>query len=758
MLQTSKTRPLPLVDDEAPTSEFVTPAEILDSFLRFVRRQFWLVLFVTALMVALGIVYVVTTPPTFTAKATMIVDTRKPQLFQQQSVYSDAVIDSAMVASEVEILKSENVALAVIKKLRLTEDLEFVGPSNGLFPAIIGFVTNRFGKTIDSPRLEFERTQQAVAYFQSHLRIAREGLTYVMDVTFRSRNPDRSAQVANAVVDAYIDDQLESKYEVTRRASAWLQQRIGELRDQVSVAERAAVEFKTKNNIVNISSGPDGRLMDEQQVEELNRQLATARAHTSDARARLDRIEAVLRADSPTATVDATVADTLGNSVITQLRSKYLDFAQHEADWSQKYGHGHLAAVNARNQMQEIRNSILDELRRIAESYKSDYEIATQREQGIQKELNQAVSQKQVTSQAQVQLRELESNARTSRTLYDNLLQHYMESVQQQSFPTSEARLITAATRPSEKSDPKTKLILAVVGMGGLILGLGIGWLRTLLDRVFRTREQVEAALEKQCVAMLPLMTRRAVSRPVENPIGRIISRNTLWSVVYSPFSRFTESIRSIKVAIDANRAMGKVIGVTSTLPNEGKSTIAASVAQVASHAGARVILVDSDLRNSTLSRTLAPGAEAGILDVISGKVILEDAVWTDATTNLTFLPGNVKGRLAHSSEILASGAIKKLFEHLSQRFDYVIVDLSPLAPLVDVRAAAHFVDYYLLVVEWGRTKKHIVERALNEARVVYENILGIVLNKTDFKALARYEGYGGYHYSKDYSRYGYTD
>src|SRR5262249_50726897 len=155
---------------------------------------------------------------------------------------------------------------------------------------------------IDSPRSDFERARQAVAYFQSHLRIAREGLTYVIDVNFRSRNPDRAAQVANAVVDAYIDDQLESKYEVTRRTSAWLQQGIRELRDRVSVAERAAVEFKTKNNIVNIGSGPDPRLMDEQQVEELNRQLAIARGHTSEARARLDRIEAVLRADSPTAT------------------------------------------------------------------------------------------------------------------------------------------------------------------------------------------------------------------------------------------------------------------------------------------------------------------------------------------------------------------------------------------------------------------------------------------------------------------------
>src|SRR5262249_48746798 len=161
---------------------------------------------------------------------------------------------------------------------------------------------------------EFELARQAIRTFQDRLTVKRVGLTYVINISFRSLSPDRAAQIANAVAEAYIVDQLEAKYQATRRASVWLQDRLRELRGQASTAERAVVEFKTKNNIVNAGNG---RLMTEQQLAELNSQLVTARTQTSEARARFDRIETVLRADSPDATVNSTVTDTLNNNVIT---------------------------------------------------------------------------------------------------------------------------------------------------------------------------------------------------------------------------------------------------------------------------------------------------------------------------------------------------------------------------------------------------------------------------------------------------------
>jgi polysaccharide biosynthesis transport protein len=229
--------------------------------------------------------------------------------------------------------------------------------------------------------------------------------------------------------------------------------------------------------------------------------------------------------------------------------------------------------------------------------------------------------------------------------------------------------------------------------------------------------------------------------------------------VTEAPLSRFTESIRAIKVAADLRRLVreGKVIGLTSSLPNEGKSTLATALAGLIGQSST-VALVDCDLRNPSLTRALAPDAQLGILHVISGEAALTDVVWTDPLARFAFVPAVVQSRLAQSSDILASDAMRKFFENLRASYEYVVVDLSPLMPVVDVRAVTHLIDSFLFVVEWGRTKIDIAEHALNTARGVHENLLGIVLNKVDMETIGRYETYRGNHYQEYNARYGYTD
>jgi polysaccharide biosynthesis transport protein len=745
----------PVVGPGFPAPELDPSIHIFNSTIGFVRRHISIMIFALLVALAIGGVYLFTSPPIFAAQARLIIDTKKGQLFQQQSIIGDIPIDAAAVESQVEVLKSENVALSVIKQLRLTEDPEFVGSGGGgLVGAVFGLASN---KVAADPPSEQELTRRAMRTLSSRLDIKRIGLSYVIEISFRSLDAGRAAQIANAVAEAYVVDQLEAKYDATRRASVWLQDRIKELRQQASGAESAVVDYKTKNNIVDAG----GKLMNEQQIGELNTQLVTARAHTSEAKARLDRIETVLRADTPDATVNSTVTDSINNQVVAKLRTQYLDLANREADWSTRYGRNHLAAINLRNQMGEIRKSILDELRRLAESYKSDFEIAKLRQEGIEKDLAAAVSQSQATNQVRVALRDLESTAETYRALHDNFLQRYTESIQQQSFPITEARLISRASRPLQKSQPQTILVLAMASIVGLIMGAGIGILRELTDRVIRTKGQVEALLDTDCIAVLP----RLKMRPLKtSPCGsgpRIIVRNQspMWAMVDSPFSRYAEEMRAIKLAVDLNgiAKSNKVIGFTSSVPNEGKSTVAGSLAQLVARSGASVILVDCDFRNPSLSRALAPGAIVGILEVLAGDASLDDAIWTEPSTKMKLLPAAIKSRLAHTNEILSSDATMKLFGELRKRYDYVIADFSPLAPIVDVRATTQLVDSYVFVIEWARTKVDTVESSLSGAKDIYKKLAGVVLNKADFKVMSRYENHGeNYYYNKHYARYGY--
>ena len=750
----------PSLDLRNRPAELPSLAETFDAFISYLLRQYWIILGTAGLCLFAGICYLMTATPSYTALATMIIDTRKFQAIQQQSPVNDVPVDSSAVESQVEILKSENVALAVIRDLKLADDPEFVGSRTGAAGAVLDFVSGLFAGR--APLSEFDRTRRAVRTFQKQLDVRRRGMTYVIEISFRSLDPERAAQIANAVADAYIVDQLDSKYQATRRASVWLQDRIQELRSQASNAERAVLDYKKANNIVTSS----GKLLDEQQLGELNTQLVQVKSQVADAKAKLDRIEAVVKAGAP----DATVADTLNNQVITKLRSQYLELANREADWSSRYGYNHLAAVNLRNQMREIQSSMMDELKRLAESYKSDYAIALQRQSEIERAVNDSVSQSQSTNQAQVTLRELQSSAQTYRSLYDNFLQRYMENVQQQSFPVSEARVITPAPRPLSKSHPQTLVVLAISMLGGLIAGLGLGVLRDLYDRVFRTADMVEAILDTDCIAIVPrvppgqIKAAVAAGRPSLPGASRAIQRGAepvLWAAIDAPFSRFSEAIRSIKVNADLNVTKpSKILGLTSALPNEGKSTLAFVFAQLVSQSGARVLLVDCDLRNPSLSRKVAATAERGILDVLSNNATLHDTVWHDPETGLAFLPGATRSRIAHSHDVLASDQMKDFIDRARGHYDYVIVDFPPLTPVVDVRTTAHFVDSFIFVVEWGKTQVQVVERALRSARAVNENLLGVVLNKADIAAMSRYSGYGGknYYYNSHYGRYGYTE
>jgi len=773
MLQISKSHRV--AEQDTSAAEFLSLAELYAAAIGFLRRQSSVIAFTTLLMLALGFIYIATTPSVYTAHAVLLIDTHKTQVFQTTSPLGDLPIDSATVDTQIEILNSENIALTVIKDLHLANDPEFVGSGGGLFARIVSFPFGLFSTRVPSSRAngpngetasERQAMERALGSFKRRLAVKRVGLTYAIQIDFQSPNPDNAAKIANAVADAYVFDSLDAKYQTTRRATTWLQDRLKELREESTIAERAVVDYKAKNNIVDTG----GRLMNEQQLAEVNSSLIQARAMTAEAKARLDRVQQILVAGDvdPAAAATATVTDTLKNDVITKLRQQYLEYDARASDWAAKYGANHLAVVNLHNQMREFRRAIFNELQRIAESYKSDYEIAKTREDSLQKSLSKIVSESQSTNEAQVTLHNLESNAQTFRALYDNFLQRYMESVQQQSFPVSESRLITRATRPVGKSSPKSFFVLVAAIGGGLILGAGIGALRDISDRVFRTTAQVGEHLHTDCISVIPLLKEGALDLPHRArteksiPGQRAITRDgsVLWAAVDAPLSRFAESMRAIKVAADIGGVVkaNKVIGITSALPNEGKSTVAMALAEIIAQGGGRVLLVDCDLRNPSLSRKLAPIAKAGLLDAVSGRS-LSELLWIERTTGLALLPAVLPARLPNSSEILASQAMKAMFETLREGYDYVIVDLSPLAPIVDVRAMTHLVDSFVFVVEWGRTKIDVAEHALSNARAVFENLLGVVLNKADMNAFGRYESYrGSYYYNRYYSRYGYTD
>ncbi|WP_035675532.1 AAA family ATPase [Bradyrhizobium liaoningense] len=744
-------------------------SELISFAIGLLRRQYLVILVTAALAAAASLIYLRVVPPTYTAQVQILLANPRPQFVQQQSILAEPAFDLNQIETQLQLLRSKAIAVEVIDQLKLADDPDF--NASGLSLQSIWQRIWSWGKTgskKDGPSGPLREPSDAIVdAFLSRLSAGRVGHSNIIDISFSSSSAVRAAEIVNAVANTYVLDQLNARFDANRRATGWLQERLQELGDQALTAQRAVDIYKAQNNIVSL----DGKPITEQQITEINNRLAAARTQTSEATAKLARYEALLASDpkksSSMVDLDAIGSDGLNSPIITALRQQYLELSRREAELTARVGRDHLAVVNIRNRIREFRVSIFDEVRRLAEVSRSEFELAKQRQDEIEKQLSKAVSQSRSINSAELTIKDLESRAKGLRSLHETFLQRYMGSAQQETFPVSESRVLFPASPPPTKSKPKTRLVLAFGIFGGLAIGIGLALLRNLMDRVFRTSSQVEAVLELPCLSMVPLLPAQKSPKPPVRPQAsddqvqqRIVSSPTAIhrTVVGMPLSRYTEAVRSIKLAIDHNPAKisSQVVGITSALPNEGKTTIAASLAQLIGHAGKRVIIVDCDLRNPSLSSILAPKAACGIIEVANGSRSLADAIWRDPTTNLAFLPAVRRGPLLHTSEILCADAISKLFDLLRNDYDYVIVDLPPLTPLVDVRATSSLIDCYILVIEWGRTKIDVVQHALHTAPNIHESLIGAVLSKTDTKAMARYDGHRSYYYhDSHYIRYG---
>ena len=767
MLQTERNPAALTVASRSEQAEDGGIGELVNFAIALLRRQYVVILIIAALALAASIVYLRVAPPTYTAQVQILLGAQsRADFVQQQSLLAASAVDGPQIETTIQILKSRAIAVAVINQLKLADDPDFTasGPLSSFL--------HRFRLGVSPP--EADPLESLIAAFQDRLDASQVNMSRVVEVSFTSSSAVRAAEIANAVANAYIADQLNAKFEANRMATSWLQERLRDLSEQALTADRAVSAYKSQNNIVS----SDGRLIGEQQIAEFNSRLIAARALVSEASAKLNRYETMLRTqsadlstigaiDAGSGAIDAAI---LNSPIINNLRQQYFELARRESDYSARFGRDHLAVVNLRNRMRDMRVSVLDEVKRLAEASRGDLEVAKQRQQEIEKQLNEAVSQSRSTNSAEMTIRALESKAKSLHGLYETFLQRYMGSSQQETFPITETRVISPASSSQTKRKPKPSLVLALGIVGGLAFGIGLGLLRDIMDRVFRTSAQIESTLELPCLSLVPLLRGLKPDKQTtrseqgdDDLRRRFISTHSAIhrAVVGMPLSRFTEAIRSIKLAIDLtpNKTPNQVIGITSAVPGEGKTTIAATLAQLIGHSGKKVIVVDCDLRNPSLSASLAPNAVTGIIEIINGNRTIEETIWQDPKTNLALLPAVKRGRLFHTSEIIASEQMRRLFDRLRATYDYIIVDLPPLAPVVDVRVTSPLIDCFILVVEWGRSKIDVVEHALHTAPNIYENTIGAVLNKTDIKAMIRYDTYRGDYYSEThYAHYGFSD
>ncbi len=732
------------------------PFHWLPAMFSLLRRRWMTIAACVLVFLAIGVTYYLVATAQFTAMTSILIDTRRGDLFkQQQSSQGDASMDSAIVESQVEVLKSEGIARRVARSMRLADDREFMSWGRSLSQEILGVISlvlDTVHPTVRAASAD-DHDSSAVEILVRMTTVRRIGLSDIIELTVRTPDAGRSSALANGLTAAFIDEQLDAKYDTTRRAGGWLQDRLKELRDQSIAADQAVQDYRAKFSIVDTDKGS----MNDQQLGDLSTQLATARAQTSETASRYNQIQAIKASG---VTVTLTVTDAIQNTVILKLQQQYLDDQRRLAEWAVKYGANHAATIGVRTEMAGLQKAIQTEIARMYDSYENDYSVAKNNEAAIQRQISQLVEQSGEKNSEHVALRSLQSLADTYRSLYGTFLQRYSQAVQDQTFPIAEARVVTPAVAPLHKSWPAALIVLAGSLVAGLAVGFGLALAREILDQRLRTPAQVRDATGLDTLAQLPQLYRKDYAPrrgftedgvELRQRARALSARASILRVATdSPFSPFAEALRGIRVRIAQRHARSpafRVIGVVSVGANEGKSTVAANLAHTLAASGSKTILLDWDLRRTTLTNTLAFRNEGGFTDLASGTASLTAAIWHDPNDGMAFLPATSGKVSTQAVEVLGSERTKATLDALRTSHDYAVVDLPALGAVMDAQAVAHLIDGFIVVVEWGEARQDSLVDCLSQAGFEDDKVLGVVFNKVDLATAKRLDRVATYGY-----------
>lgn len=703
----------------------------LRSIFGLLRRQFRLILTTIVAVMSLAAVVAFSLTPVYTSSALIMVDPSNKDLLDPQNQINSASADSARIDSEVELARSDSVLLKVIQEENLIADPEF-GVSLGTWARILNFLR------LAEPTLPSgeDAVNQTLSKLRGAIHVQRRALTYLISIQASAENRALAADMANAVAQTYIADQVDAKIEGILASRDILQARAEQARQAIVSSENSFDDF-VESNIARISqdTGRTDLIALQRQIDE----LSSSRTQNSSL---VNSMQMALR----TQDLETIVSDLQSDAIdeLEQQRADLLANLESAAD-------GTPTAINLRDELAAIEQRMLDEARIATTSLADQIQENQDTEDTLRQSLRSLVLDQSLSADVLTELYELQRGSEIARRQYETLLSRIQDVEAQADLQIADSRVVSPALAPQYPAFPNKTLILALAGFCAILLGLALAFLYENLIGGFTGDEQLAQVLKLPVAATVPRQRAKSEKESLAN------------TVVTAPLSGFSESIRRIRANIDQSVRHAspdkppttKVIMVTSTAPNEGKTTLSLSLARSYALTGQRTLIIDCDLRKPSLHRHLNIESSTGLLDYLSSDgdgVALQSIISSDPLTSATTILGARRSNLP-TDQLLSAVSFARLIRAARNSFEVIVLDTPPVGPVIDGHYVAPHADAIVFVTRWATTSQSDVRKAvtgLMAARRPDAQVLA-VLNQQDETRSAYYRRYGSYYsYTSD--------
>ncbi len=716
------------------------PEETIDlvEYWRAISKRRWSILGLTVLVAILASLIVSNMRPIFRGTSTLLIEQGKNKVVSIEEVYSQGMIQREYYQTQVEILKSEDLARKVVRKLKLASHPDFDPrqEQRSWYNRIVG--------SGDSPTATEEQAENvAIGRVKRGLQVGLVRNSQLAQVSFSTFDRELAAKVPNTVADTYIESDLDARMAMTQKASEWLRERMSELKTKVDSAEKALQDYRDRERIVDtkgLAMSGAGK-----QLEELTRSLVEARQKRAEAESAYALVQQI-KSGRAQANYDS-VPVVLRNPLVQAMKGAEAEAERRLSDASKRYGPEHPRMIQAKAELDSAKENSRKQVDIVVAGLGKEYEQARANESAVERALGQSKSDIQGINRKEFQLGVLERDASQNRNLYDMFVNRLKETSAAGDLQTTIARIIDPATIPSSAYAPDRTQIVTIAAAFTLILAALMALLLDRLANTLNSTSEVESRLGVPALGVL-------------QKIKGFVKKGFVSELAFfnDTQSTFAEAVRTVRTSVlmSSLDEPHKVVVITSSVPEEGKTTLSFNLACALGQVK-KVLLVDGDLRRPKIGKLVGRDSKSpGLADLVAGQAQVSQCVFFDERAGIHILSSGTVP--PNPLELLSSKRFEDVITKLKEAFDIVLIDSAPLQLVSDAQVLSQFSSSVIYVVKADSTPYQVAQNGLKKLRRVNAFILGVVLNQLDIERAEKYYGeYSGYRSYRGYKKYGYS-